>query len=239
MFALSSNKILSGGKDKLIIYNSNSQKIIKKFEGYSFVLKSNGLSLMPREETKTKNKTLLCACKKYDSSQKNGILLVNMQIDRFNQFNESFYDTGNFEVYCICPILKKGDNHGKILEIDYSILKDTDYFLAGGFDQNKSKGMIKLYKLVRNQNFKKTTIEYIKDIEIEKSKNFNGFKKPITCMIQSKKDGKLLVTSWDGNVYLFSCPKIETILNIEDEDINNDFLLFQNSKEKSEIKIEA
>ena len=239
LFALSSNKILSGGEDKLIIYNSNSQKIIKKFEGYSFVLKSNGLSLMPREETKTKNKTLLCACKKYDSNQKNGILLVNMQIDRFNQFNESFYDTGNFEVYCICPILKKGDNHGKILEIDYSILKDTDYFLAGGFDQNKSKGMIRLYKLVRNQNFKKTTIEYIKDIEIEKSKNFNGFKKPITCMIQSKKDGNLLVTSWDGNVYLFSCPKIETILNIEDEDINKDFLLFQNGKEKSEIKIEA
>ena len=58
-------------------------------------------------------------------------------------------------------------------------------------------------------------------------------------MIQSKKDGNLLVTFWDRNVYLFSCLKIETILNIEDEDINNDFLLFQNSKEKSEIKIEA
>ena len=60
MFALSSNKILSGGKDKLIIYNSNSQKIIKKFEGYSFVLKSNGLSLMPREKTKSKKNFILC-----------------------------------------------------------------------------------------------------------------------------------------------------------------------------------
>ena len=54
------NKILLGGEDKLYIYNSNSQKIIKEFEGYSFVLKTNGLSLMPREETKSKKNFILC-----------------------------------------------------------------------------------------------------------------------------------------------------------------------------------
>ena len=57
-------------------YNCNSQKLInKEIKGYSFIYSTNGLAIMPREETNSNNKILLCACKKYLKNQKNGILL--------------------------------------------------------------------------------------------------------------------------------------------------------------------
>ena len=52
---------------------------------------------------------MLCACKQYLKNQKNGILVVNIEIEKNNKdinFNHIFYETGNFEVYCFCPILK-------------------------------------------------------------------------------------------------------------------------------------
>ena len=236
LYALTSNKIFSGGEDLLKIYNSNSLKIIKQIKGYSFITSSNGLSLMPIEKSESNYNTLLCACKKYISDQKNGILLVNIQSKYPYNINYHFYDTYNFEVFCFCPILKVEYNIERILDFENDNLKITDYFLVGGFDLNKSKGIIRLYKLIKNKNIQETSIEYIKDIEIEKKQKFKGFNRPINCMLQSKKDGKLLVTSWDGNVYLFSHPKIEIILN---ENKLDDISLFQNEKENREIEIEA
>ena len=56
-------------------------------------------------------------------------------------------------------------------------------------------------------------------------------------MIQSKKDGKILITSWDGNVYLFSNPKFESFLDSEEEE--NNFNNFFNIKEDKGIVLEA
>ena len=41
---------------------------------------------------------------------------------------------------------------------------------------------------------------------------FKGFKGPISCIIQSSSGG-ILVTCYDGNVYLFSPPKIKSLKN--------------------------
>ena len=100
--ALTSNKILEKGKNILQIYNCNSQKLIKEIKGYSFIISTNGLALVPKEEIKEKNRILLCACKKYEKNQKNGILLVNAKFLRKIDIKNPFYDTGNFEVYCFC-----------------------------------------------------------------------------------------------------------------------------------------
>ena len=81
--------------------------------------------------------------------------------------------------------------------------------------------VIKLYKVNYGIKDNETTIEYIEDIII-KDKRFKGFKGPISCITQSSKDGKILVSCWDGNVYLFDKPNIDYYLNYE-KNILKDF----------------
>ena len=106
---------------------------------YSFIFTNHGLALMnfrkDKEEQNNnvnyKNKILLCACKKYLSHQKNGILLVNIQPNE-KQVENPFYDTGDFEVYCFCPLFKNDDT--KIIEIQSDfIFKETEYLSVRGW----------------------------------------------------------------------------------------------------------
>ena len=236
--AFISNKVVNNGEDKLIIYNLKSNTFMKKIDGYSFRISSNGLSIIPREETQSNTKILLCACKKYLSNQKNGILIVNVQTEENEDIQKPFYDTGSFEVYCFCPILRIATKE-KIYFFKENIdLYDTDYFLVGGFDSCKNKGIIKLYKLIRSDKIEDTRIEFIQCIDFEKNKKFKGFTMPISCMKQSKKNGKILVTCWDGNVYSLSYPKIEQFLDY-DEQMKYDDFLFKQNKEENIIKAEA
>ena len=215
--AITSNEILSKGENKLIFFGLNSKVFLKKkeVENYSFILSESNCSLMkiPKQENSC---LLLVACKKYIKNDKNGILLLKLQFDK-NELEkyEKFYDTKNFEVYCFCPILKievttvlENSNKGQINE--------TEYFFVGGFDQDKNEGLIKLYKVIYDDEIKNIEIKYIQDIIIEKkigkedSKCFKGFKGPISCIIQSSM-GEILVTSYDGNVYSFSKPNIDLL----------------------------
>jgi len=240
LFALTSNEIVKNGVNNLVIYNVKSKKIQTEIKGYSFNSSSTGLSIMQREDPKkgpkSYNQTLLCACKKNKIGQKNGILLVNINSENKINISNSFYDTGNFEVYCFCPLMKEDkDAKLRIFQNNHFLIK-TDYFLVGGYDNDRKRGMIKLYKLKYNES-NETSIEYIQEIKPEKRGKFEGFKKPISCMIQSKKDGKILITSWDGNVYLFSNPKFESFLDSEEEE--NNFNNFFNIKEDKGIVLEA
>ena len=79
---------------------------------------------MPRKkekESEIENKVLLYECKKYVKIQRNGILLVNMQITQETKLiiSKNFYKTGNFVVYCFCPLLYSKNN--KILESNWEI----------------------------------------------------------------------------------------------------------------------
>lgn len=240
LFALTSNEIVKNGVNNLVIYNVKSKKIQSEIKGYSFNSSSTGLCIMTREDPKkgpkSYNQTLLCACKKNKIGQKNGILLVNINSENKINISNSFYDTGNFEVYCFCPLMKEDkDAKLRIFQNNHFLIK-TDYFLVGGYDNDRKRGMIKLYKLKYNES-NETSIEYIQEIKPEKRGKFEGFKKPISCMIQSKKDGKILITSWDGNVYLFSNPKFESFLDSEEEE--NNFNNFFNIKEDKGIVLEA
>ena len=73
--------------------------------------------------------------------------------------------------------------------------------------------MIKLFKVVYGEKAWKTKIEFIQDIIIEDNQNFEEFDVPISCIHQSKTTGHILVTSYNGNVYLFTPPNLDFYLN--------------------------
>jgi len=201
IIALSSNSILIDGKDKLAFYSiqksKNSRKSnieIKKVTeivGYSFISSTNGLYLMSSENKKKQNKILFCACKKYLPEQKNGIVLVNI-IDDTNPSFLSFYETENFEVYCFCPIFLDDDKN-KNQKIK------SDYILVGGFDVDRREGRIKLFKEIYDEKNDFNNIEHLQDIEI-------GFEGAVSSIIQTQKHGNILVSCYDGKIYL--CNKI-------------------------------
>ena len=216
---LSSNSRLKKGEDKLYLYDIKEKEVkILCRNNYSFTISTNSLSIMDFDSYKI----ILCGCKQYNKNQKNGILLVNEKMA-----HEEFFDTEDFEVYCLCPISETKK------EEDITILNPTNYFFAGGFDQGKNKGMIKLFKIIKEGKFQ--GIEYVQDIifsSIPFSKNmdclgqknksifFNDFKRTISCIIQSKVTGEIFITSWDGFVYLFSPPNISYYLNEDKKEYN-------------------
>jgi len=226
IIALTSNSILSNGENKLIFFNSKAQKFLEEIEinNYSFTLSENNCSIMkiPNHENSI---LLLAACKKYkkykknNKGDKNGILLIKLQFFNFEiKKSQNFYETENFEVFCFCPLLEIKNKD--IFKNDQII--ESEYFLVGGFDIYKREGLIKLYKVIYYDENEK--IELIQDIIIEKKKrkndqeSFTGFKGPISCIIQSPEKG-VLVTCYDGNVYLFSQPHFEKIREIENKSI--------------------
>ena len=220
IIAFTSNYISREGKDTIIFYNIKTKKVIKKIEGYPFIFNSNGLCLLSNDNEDyniNNNKILLCGCKKNTINRKNGILLVIMNLENGKEnFYHQFYDTNNFEIYCFCQILDiKNDN---IIDEDITNernikINKTDYFLVGGFEEEKREGMIKLYKIKYNKNINETKIIYIQDIVVKKNNDFEGFENAISCISQSKITGNIIATCWDGNVYLFNPPNIDFFLN--------------------------
>mgnify|MGYP002623795092 CR=1 FL=1 len=222
IIALTSNSIIPFGEDKLILYNKSTNGIKEEIKGHSFRISSNGLSLIENENDDKRPKILLCACKKYRKNQKNGILLVNLpKLNKKDKTNKLFYETGPFEVDCFCPITiveNKNLKSSKITKKKNITIKNTDFFFVGGFDEDKREGMIKLYKINYNDN--EIYIEFIQDIinnDTNNSSNnnntFEGFDRSITSIIQSNILGNILVTSLDGNVYLFKPPNIDYFLS--------------------------
>jgi len=220
--ALTSNSILPYGEDLLFIYDANTKELIKRINNYSFIVGVNGLSLMDiseeDDENQKENQILLCACKKYTNSQKNGILIIDTNnIKEKEELYYTFCDTYDFEVSCICPLKILKDNK----------MQATNYFLAGGLDEEKRQGMIKLYKIQYNEKDKKDKIqiEEIQDIVIENNDSFTGFNSNIECMIQCQSDGKIYVSSSDGNLALFSEPNLDYYLEENQilEELKNKF----------------
>ena len=169
ILAITSNQVLSKGENKLIFFNSRLQKFLNNLEvkNYSFILSENNCALMdiPKQEN---SKLLLIACKKYIKDDRNGILLLKLQLHKDDiKIFQTFYDTKNFEVYCFCPIYEIIKNY----IFDQNIKKNTEYFYVGGFDPDKRKGLIKLYKVIYNDEIEKIEIEYIQDIIIGKQIN--------------------------------------------------------------------
>ncbi len=211
--------MITNGKDILVFYDIKNKNILypEKEIKYSFNTGENGLLLMKLEDNK---EILLCACKKYMTSQKNGILLIEPVINRNKDIYSCFQETKDFEVNCFCPLTK-------IDKKENNIILNTNYFLVGGYDTLKRKGLIKLYKITttNKSNVFSCEIEFLQDIIIKKTKNFDGFKGTVNCIIQTKTKRDLLVCCWDGKIYSFSEPNITYYLkgNYSFDDDSSDF----------------
>ena len=179
----------------------------------------NGLLLMKLENDK---EILLCACKKYTSSQNNGILLIEPEIKKNKDIYSCFIETEDFEVNCFCTLTKKDKKEN-------NIILNTNYFLVGGYDTLKRKGLIKLYKITttNKSNTFSCEIEFLQDIIIEETKDFDGFKGTVNCIIQTKTKRNLLVCCWDGKVYSFSEPNI-TYYSKENFSFDDDYIDYIN-----------
>ena len=199
--------------NKIHFINTTNANICEaEVSGYSFFYSKYGLSIMNSAKNSFNYKILLCSCKKYYQGQKNGILLINTR----NLYTEKniytyFYDSKDFEIYCFCPILKISAEN--ITENIFNYI-GTNYFLAGGFDNLKCLGCIKLFKVIYDEKNYQNKIEFVQDID-----DFKNFKSPISCIIQEKlsPEKKLLVTSLDGNIYLFYGPNIDYYLKLDEE----------------------
>ena len=100
-------------------------------------------------------------------------------------------NNNKFKVNCVCQLLLiKEDN-----------IEKTNYFYLGGSEKNKGK--IKLYQLDNGK------YEYIQDIVIEKGNN-NQLIPPINSIVQSHKNGQILILYSDGNVDAFDTPIISS-----------------------------
>ena len=201
LIALTSNKIIPNGEDIIIFYDIKNQKIINYSNNYSFVNGINGLTLLNIE--KEKKAILVCACKKYLNNQKNGILLINPEIKENEKIIEKFIHTEEFEVNCFCQInqTSKKNNTKNI------------FFFAGGFDIEKRQGVIKLYKIVYNEE-KTIDLELLEDIYYDDEEK-EGFEGTINCIVQSKNNGKILASCWDKKIYIYSKPNLNNYLDEE------------------------
>ena len=130
---------------------------------------------------------------------------------------DPFYEIEYFEVYCFCPILLIENKNSNYYNINDNYrknitIKDTDYFLVGGLDLEKREGKIKLFKIIYGNKACETKIEFLQDIEID-DENFEEFDGPISCITQSRITGNILITCYNGNVYLFTQPNIQYYLD--------------------------
>ena len=193
----SSNKVLNNGADYLKFYNVAQNKFFIEIRNYSFIATTNGLLLI--KSKKNNFSIVLCACKKYLKYQKNGILLVNPQIQDNKQVDDPFYPTDYFEVYCFCELDTK--------ELGINLI------LVGGFDNRKKRGGVRLYKIIFDADkANETKLEYILDLNLDEQQESDEkpeFSGPITSIIQSNYDKNILMTCEDGTVNLFSIPNLE------------------------------
>ena len=142
--------------------------------------------------------------------------MVNLELNEKLKYSTSFKETKNFEVYCFCQILNVDNSnpiYGDITNKVNIIIEDTEYFLVGGFSNDKGEGCIKLYKIQLDSSKQNLEIKFIQDIYVEIGENFNGFGGKISSIIQSKITGNILATCWDGNVHLFKPPNIDYYRN--------------------------
>ena len=201
------NKVSYEDESSLLFDNENINPYEIRNNSLEEDLISN-IDKMPEEEKSIRNISVLIS-----DYIKNGIFLQNNLRDN-NLFEEYFYDTKNFEIYSICPLLIVENSNKKKnldnIDVNEEYRKnntndETDFFLVGGFDNDEKEGKIKVFRIQYGDNLWKTKIIFEEDINIP---NNNGLLGPITKIIQSRISGNILATSLNGNVYIFSKPKI-------------------------------
>ena len=173
---------------KLILLNIKEDKIQPlEIEDYSLNLSPNCLSFL--KINNEKNKILvLCACKT-KKNEINGFLYFI-----FGENKPIFHGT-DIKVNCFCQLSKFHEVSNSISNENKNYkIEGTNYFLVGGGnekDKSTKKGIIKLLKYDESSNKIKNGNE-IK----------NDFNESISCIIQTRRNGNILISCKDENFYV-------------------------------------
>jgi hypothetical protein len=195
------NNINLNNENKLILYKISNKSIITEIKG-PLIKSGKDCSLI---SISNKQKIVLCPCKKYRQTQRNGILFINiLDIEncKNNNVNYFFYDTDKYEVNCFCPICTKKSE--QIVENEDNI----NYFLIGGFHHEKNISIIKLVQIYNNENLKNI---HMQDIVFDNKEFKKILRSQISCMIQSN-TGNILISFYTGEVCLLSKPNLDFFL---------------------------
>ena len=143
-----------------------------------------------------KNKILILCAGITKTNKKNGFLYFILR-----QRRPIFFET-TFKVNCFCQLSKFLEENKSIFNENINNkLEGTNYFLVGGEnEESKERGIIRLFKYDENSN-EITKENYIK----------NDFKEPVSCIIQARKNGNILISCKDGNFYVFERTEIKGI----------------------------
>ena len=194
---LISNDLLSGGDNLMEFFDININKKINKITGISQTLKGKGAKLIS-----SKNGNLLfCPCVKNKENKNNGFILADMNIVKDKKINYKFHNTGNFIAYSICQINSNKNN------IENEKNNCSNLLLISGYETLKRRGEVKLYKLIN-----KLDVKFLQDIEIY-NEYFNESTMPINNITQCKETDRIIMTTMDGGVHLFSKPNISLYKN--------------------------
>ena len=153
--AMISNSLLPGGENKISIINIERDEITHEItNNISPNLSENCACIMKFDDGK---RFLLVGNKKIKNDERDGMFIANLDLNK-KRLKTNFYDTNNFQIYCLCQIILKQQNGAE------SKFIRTTFFFAGGYDLDKKIGMVKLYQLIDKENME---IKYIQDLDTE------------------------------------------------------------------------
>ena len=190
--ALISNNLLPGGENQIVFFDIYINKKINKIDNIPQTPKGKGAKLISTES----GNLLFCPCEKNKETKDNGFILADTNIEKDKEIEYKFHNTGNFITHSVCQI-KSHKNNIEIEKNNFSNL-----LLLSGYETIKRRGGVKLYKL-RN----KFDVKFLQDIEIY-NENYNDFQMPINNITQCEETGRIIMTTMDGGVHLFSKPNL-------------------------------
>ena len=194
-------------KDILIFYDPNERRIVKEIKGYYFSQGETNIEIFDNE----KYKILLCSCKQDLNKEKNGVLIIYLDIlNNKNRIKDKEYFKfiqKDFSVEYICNI----KNSTKELLSSNSYINSNNciyhnYILLGGKDDRNNKGIVKLFRFIFDGGSSKFELE---DLEIIDSiKNFNGFTGSVNYIKQNSSNEELVI-GFDKLYYRFRKPNLD------------------------------
>mgnify|MGYP002626225252 CR=1 FL=1 len=190
--ALISNNLLPGGENQIVFFDININKKINKIDNIPQTPKGKGAKLISYEG----EQVLFCPCVNNKDNKDNGFILADTNIEKDKEIEYNIQYTGSFITYSVCQI----KSHKNNLEKEKNDL--SNLLLLSGFDTLKRRGGVKLYQLKN-----KFDVKFLQDIEIY-NENYNDFQMPINNIIQCKETGRIIMTTMDGGVHLFSEPNV-------------------------------
>ena len=166
IMAFVSNSIYPNGKDIITFYNIMTNEVEKNIEGYSFKKELRSLDIIDIK----RKKYLICTIGIISSKQKNGVILIDLEIleNNIKKKDEEyikFFKT-DFFVESVCHIINTNSNSERINNSNITnsnsiLVYPIQFILLGGLDEEKREGTVKLFKLMIEDNLK---LEFLQDI---------------------------------------------------------------------------